>query len=274
MRRLFVLLFRVAVTLAMVATAGVVGLALWDYYWTRRGRATGGCGRTSSPIAPDVSGLVTEVLVSDNQNVRRGDVLFRIDPERFTLALRQAEAVVAGKSAAAVQSEKDYERYKQLSDAAVSQQTVRAGAGDRAGGEGRLRSGGRRPRPRQAQPRALRGARVGQRPDHQHGPAARRLRHRRPRCDGADRRGHAARRGLFRGDQAAAHPRERQGDGPAARATRPRCRAASRASPAGSRTGSAAPARTCSRTSIRPSPGSASPSGFRCASCSTRCRTA
>ena len=57
-----------------------------------------------------------------HQNVRRGDVLFRIDPERFTLALRQAEAVVAGKSAAAVQSEKDYERYKQLSDAAVSQQ--------------------------------------------------------------------------------------------------------------------------------------------------------
>ena len=32
MRRLFVLLFRLAVTLAMVAVAGVVGLALWDYY--------------------------------------------------------------------------------------------------------------------------------------------------------------------------------------------------------------------------------------------------
>ena len=122
MRRLFVLLFRLAITLAMVAVAGVVGVALWDYYldapWTRDGRVRADV----VAIAPDVSGLVTEVLVSDNQNVRRGDVLFRIDPERFTLALRQAEAVVAGKSAAAVQSEKDYERYKQLSDAAVSQQ--------------------------------------------------------------------------------------------------------------------------------------------------------
>jgi hypothetical protein len=54
---------------------------------------------------------------------------------------------------------------------------VRAGAGDRAGSKGRLRSGGRRPRRRQAQPRALHGACLGQRPDHQHGPAARRLRH-------------------------------------------------------------------------------------------------
>jgi multidrug resistance efflux pump len=121
MRCLLVLLFRLAVTLAMVALAGVVGLALWDYYldapWTRDGRVRADV----VAVAPDVSGLVTEVLVSDNQNVRRSDVLFRIDPERFSLALRQAEAVVAGK-AAADQSEKDYERYKKLSDAAVSQQ--------------------------------------------------------------------------------------------------------------------------------------------------------
>src|SRR6476660_2922843 len=84
-------LLRIAVTLSMVALALVVGAALWDYYlnapWTRDGRVRADV----VAIAPDVSGLVTEVLVSDNQNVRRGDVLFRIDPERFTLALRQAE---------------------------------------------------------------------------------------------------------------------------------------------------------------------------------------
>jgi multidrug resistance efflux pump len=122
MRRPLVLLLRLAVTLAMVAVAAVVGLALWDYYldapWTRDGRVRADV----VAVAPDVSGLATEVLVSDNQHVRRGDVLFRIDPERFSLALRQAEAVVAGKAAAAEQSEKDYERYKKLSDAAVSQQ--------------------------------------------------------------------------------------------------------------------------------------------------------
>jgi multidrug resistance efflux pump len=122
MGHLLVLLLRLAVTLAMVAVAAVVGLALWDYYldapWTRDARVRADV----VAVAPDVSGLVSEVLVTDNQNVRRGDVLFRIDPERFSLALRQAEAVVAGKAAAAEQSEKDYERYKKLSDAAVSQQ--------------------------------------------------------------------------------------------------------------------------------------------------------
>jgi RND family efflux transporter MFP subunit len=122
MKRLLTIFLRLALTLAMVALAGAVGFALWDYYleapWTRDGRVRADV----VAVAPDVSGLVTDVLVRDNQIVRRGDVLFRIDPERFTLALRQAEAVVAGKEAAAEQSEKDYERYKKLSDTAVSQQ--------------------------------------------------------------------------------------------------------------------------------------------------------
>ncbi len=124
MTRLFALSFRLVVTLAMVAAAVAVGLALWDYYmdapWTRDGRVRADVVE----VAPDVSGLVTEVLVEDNQEVKRGDVLFKIDPERFTLALRQAEAMVGGKKASAEQAAADYERYSKLSDAAVSQQKV------------------------------------------------------------------------------------------------------------------------------------------------------
>lgn len=124
MTRLFALSFRLVVTLAMVAAAMAVGLALWDYYmdapWTRDGRVRADVVE----VAPDVSGLVTEVLVEDNQEVKRGDVLFKIDPERFTLALRQAEAMVGGKKASAEQAAADYERYSKLSDAAVSQQKV------------------------------------------------------------------------------------------------------------------------------------------------------
>jgi len=124
MTRFLALSFRLAVTMAMVAAAIVVGLALWDYYmdapWTRDGRVRADVVE----VAPDVSGLVTEVLVEDNQEVKRGDVLFRIDPERFTLALRQAEAMVEGKRASAEQSAADYQRYSKLSDAAVSQQKV------------------------------------------------------------------------------------------------------------------------------------------------------
>jgi multidrug efflux system membrane fusion protein len=45
-------------------------------------------------MAPDVSGRIVELTVRDNQTVRRGDVLFRIDPVPFRLRVEQAEATV------------------------------------------------------------------------------------------------------------------------------------------------------------------------------------
>ena len=43
-------------------------------------------------IAPEVSGKVLEVDVKDNSSVRRGQLLFRIDPEPYDVALRSAQA--------------------------------------------------------------------------------------------------------------------------------------------------------------------------------------
>ena len=43
-------------------------------------------------IAPEVSGDVLEVGVKDNTRVRKGQLLFRIDPEPYQVALRSAEA--------------------------------------------------------------------------------------------------------------------------------------------------------------------------------------
>lgn len=44
------------------------------------------------PIAPEVSGTVTDVEVSNNQLVQAGDVLFRLDDDRYKLAVTSAEA--------------------------------------------------------------------------------------------------------------------------------------------------------------------------------------
>lgn len=44
------------------------------------------------PVAPEVSGTVTDVFVSDNEIVRRGQELFRVDTERYRLAVETAEA--------------------------------------------------------------------------------------------------------------------------------------------------------------------------------------
>lgn len=52
------------------------------------------------PIAPKVSGYVTEVAVGDNQHVKTGDLLFRIDPRDYQTALEQAQAQIASAQAA------------------------------------------------------------------------------------------------------------------------------------------------------------------------------
>src|SRR5215469_1462258 len=43
-------------------------------------------------IVPEVSGRVVEVAVRDNQIVRTGDLLYRIDPTPFRIAVERAEA--------------------------------------------------------------------------------------------------------------------------------------------------------------------------------------
>jgi len=45
-------------------------------------------------MAPDVSGRIVELNVRDNQAVRKGDVLFRIDPDPYRMRVDQARAAV------------------------------------------------------------------------------------------------------------------------------------------------------------------------------------
>jgi RND family efflux transporter MFP subunit len=113
---------RFGLTALVVAVALFVGVRLWAYYedapWTRDGHVRADIVQ----VAPDVSGFVTDVLVHDNQGVRQGDVLFRIDRARFAIALRQAEAIVAGRKASLDQANADLKRYSSLTDLATSQQ--------------------------------------------------------------------------------------------------------------------------------------------------------
>jgi multidrug resistance efflux pump len=46
-------------------------------------------------IRPEISGKVVEVGVDDNQTVRTGDLLYRIDPTPFRIAVERAEAKLA-----------------------------------------------------------------------------------------------------------------------------------------------------------------------------------
>jgi len=117
-------LLRFSVTAVVVAIAGLVAWQLWLYYmvapWTRDGRVRADV----VPVSADVSGLVSDVFVHDNQVVKKGEPLFRIDQKRFELALAQAKAEVASRQATLDQNKRDLARSKALSSVVVTAQKV------------------------------------------------------------------------------------------------------------------------------------------------------
>jgi RND family efflux transporter MFP subunit len=124
MKSVFAFLLRFAVTAVFVAVAALVFWQLWLYYmvapWTRDGRVRADV----LPVSADVSGLVSDVFVHDNQVVKKGEPLFRIDLRRFELALQQAKADVASRQAILDQGRRDLARSKTLSSVVVTAQKV------------------------------------------------------------------------------------------------------------------------------------------------------
>ncbi|HEX9464002.1 MAG TPA: biotin/lipoyl-binding protein [Alphaproteobacteria bacterium] len=113
---LFAGLMRWLVT-ALLVTAGVlVAVWLWDRYetapWTRDGHVFADVVR----VSPDISGLVTEVEVRDNQIVHKGQLLFVVDRPRYADALAQADAAIASAQATLDQARRVAKRDRALGD--------------------------------------------------------------------------------------------------------------------------------------------------------------
>ena len=130
--------------LCIVAILAILAIIhIWNYYnsepWTRDGRIRGDVIQVSS----DVSGLVTDVLVQDNQTVKKGQVLFKIDVARQALDVEQAKSDLAKAKAGLAEAEaslgqakanviksqaninladKNAKRYSDLMDGAISKQ--------------------------------------------------------------------------------------------------------------------------------------------------------
>jgi membrane fusion protein (multidrug efflux system) len=77
----------------VVVLAAVVGLFL--YYHNRESTDDAQVDGHITPIAAKVYGRVAEVLVQDNEQVKAGQVLVKLDPRDFQAALDQAKAQLA-----------------------------------------------------------------------------------------------------------------------------------------------------------------------------------
>ncbi len=102
-------------TLLVAALAIIAAWLVWNYYtqspWTRDGKVRA----EQVSITPQVSGSILQLNVRDNQLVKAGDVLFRIDDTPYRIAALNAEAQLA--KAKAEMAKAQAEQTKAASDA-------------------------------------------------------------------------------------------------------------------------------------------------------------
>jgi multidrug resistance efflux pump len=107
-------LIKFLLTFAILGTALYFGYHKYRAYienpWTRDGQV-----RTQViQVAPRVTGMVTRIHVKDNQPVKKGDLLFEIDPSQYKLKVKQAQARLQRTLEAAKGTKIEYERVKKI----------------------------------------------------------------------------------------------------------------------------------------------------------------
>lgn len=124
MKRLIRKISRTAITLLLAIVAMVLIFRVWVFYtespWTRDARFAADV----VAIAPDVSGLISEVRVHDNQLVQKNQVLFSIDQPRYQKALDEAQADVAYYQAVMSEKRREAGRRNQLGVSAMSREAI------------------------------------------------------------------------------------------------------------------------------------------------------
>src|SRR5262249_18014042 len=110
-RRTFV---RKITSLIIVAGAVVITLYVWGIL-ERHPRTDDATARANVVgIAPRVGGQTIKLSVQDNQAVKKGDLLFEIDPEDYRLALEKAKAELATVDQQLAQAEDTLHRLEPL----------------------------------------------------------------------------------------------------------------------------------------------------------------
>ncbi|MBK5591447.1 biotin/lipoyl-binding protein [Stenotrophomonas maltophilia] len=128
MKHLLAVIGRWSATLVVFAIAVVAALSIWKRYemrpWTRDGRVRADVVR----VASDMGGLVTQVLVHDNQRVSAGQLLLVLDQPRFAAALEKADAAVSSSRATLALDRRESTRDNALGNLVASETRERNAA--------------------------------------------------------------------------------------------------------------------------------------------------
>ena len=87
------------VVLALLVVAVIVTIPVLAYYSVRESTDDAEIDGHVIPISSRISGNVLSVLVNDNQSVKAGESLVKLDPADYQVALTQAQAQLSGSEA-------------------------------------------------------------------------------------------------------------------------------------------------------------------------------
>ena len=101
---------KVFITLGVVALALVAALLMYERYLTKPWTRDAYVRANVVGVAPRVAGPIVQIPVKDNQAVKKGDLLFQIDPRTFQATLDQAKGQLAQAQAKLVDLEANAKR--------------------------------------------------------------------------------------------------------------------------------------------------------------------
>jgi RND family efflux transporter MFP subunit len=107
-------------TLAIFLVAVLVSIMAWGEYVTAPWTRDGSVRVQVASVAPQVSGQITQLRVTDNQFVHKGDILYQIEPFDFDVTLRTSKALLEQREADMHVKQLQSERRQRLSDLATT----------------------------------------------------------------------------------------------------------------------------------------------------------
>jgi membrane fusion protein (multidrug efflux system) len=90
--------------LAFLVVALIASIPIYTYYSVRESTDDAQVDGHIVPISPRISGTIIAVLVQDNQSVKAGQELVKLDPADYQVAFEQAQAQLANAEASVTES--------------------------------------------------------------------------------------------------------------------------------------------------------------------------
>ncbi len=103
-KKFFTSFLGILLMIALVVLLVIGGLALWRYEKEHESTNDAYTAGRTHQVSPRVQGLVLELWVDDNQQVKKGDLLVKLDPRDYEVALERNQASLEQSQAQVLQA--------------------------------------------------------------------------------------------------------------------------------------------------------------------------